>query len=260
MEQARKKALLQIGNITTPIACILAIASLDLDFRTVFGDSPYPHLITPAPITFAIWGPIFIFQGLFYAYQSRDLFKSPEHKVDMPYVHEIGVFFMLSCISTTIWYVLWALGLVWPAIAAMYAYLLSSLGACLRLGINKRTRPVKEHVFVTVPFSMLAGWITVATVVNTTTGLVSLGLDPAPLGAVGWSIVVLAVVLAIYLLVLATRNDFVFAGVGLWATIGVVLERIDPLNVPHPEILVVAIIGAAVLALAIVVKYFRRNR
>jgi translocator protein len=254
MNQKRKKLLLQIGNVIVPILCFALIGFSNLDFSTVFSDSAYPNLINPAPITFAIWGPIFFFQFLFYFYQARDLFKSPENKIEMPYVHEVSVFFMLSWISTTIWYILWANGYVWPAIAAMYAYLLTSLGAYFRLEINRRERSLREHVFVTVGWSMLSGWVTVATVVNTTTGFVSLGFNAAPIGEAGWSILILSIVLTIYLLVLFTRNDYVFAGVGLWATIGVLIERIDPLNPPQPEIALVCSIGTILLTLIIIIR------
>ena len=170
----------------------------------------------------------------------------------MPYVHEVSVFFMLSWVSTTIWYILWGSGFVWPAVAAMYAYLLTSLGAYYRLGINKRERSRREHIFVTVGWSMLTGWVTVATIVNTTTGFVSLGFNPAPIGEAGWSILILGVVLIIYLLVLFTRDDYVFAGVGLWATIGVLIERINPLNAPQPEIVLISSIGVILLTMVII--------
>lgn len=260
MDQTKKKTLLQIGNLITPIACFLVIGLSNLDFSTVFNSSAYPNLINPAPITFAIWGPIFIFQGLFYIYQARDLFKSSENKIDMPYVHEASIFFMLSWISTTLWYILWASGFVWPAVAAMYAYLLTSLGGYFRLGINKRERALKEHLFVTVAWSMLAGWVTVATIVNTTTGFVSLGFNPSPIGEIGWSILILGVVLLIYLTVLVTRNDYVFVGVGLWATIGVFIERMDPSNAPQLEIAIVSGIGAIILVLAITTRFVKQYR
>ncbi|MBN2228103.1 MAG: hypothetical protein JW779_00820 [Candidatus Thorarchaeota archaeon] len=260
MDRDRQKLLLQIGNLITPIACFLVIGLSNLDFSTVFNSSTYPNLINPAPVTFAIWGPIFIFQGLFYVYQARDLFKSSENKIDMPYVHEVSVFFMLSWISTTLWYYLWASGFVWPAIAAMYAYLLTSLAGYFRLKINKRERPLREHLFVTVAWSMLAGWVTVAAIVNTTTGFVSIGFNPAPLGEAGWSILILAVVLIIYLTVLFTRNDYIFTGVGLWAIIGVFLERIDSTNTPQPEIVLVAAIGAIVLSVVILLRLIMQYR
>jgi benzodiazapine receptor len=258
LEMEQRKRLLQIGNLVTPILCFVVIGFSGLDFSTVFSGSAYPNLINPAAWTFAIWGPIFIFQGLFYVYQARDLFRPK--KIDMPYVHEVSVFFMLSWISTSVWYLLWGSGYVLPSVVAMYAYLLTSLGAYLRLGINLRERSFKEHVFVTVAWSMLAGWVTVATIVNSTTGFVALGFNPAPLGEAGWTMVVLAVALVIYLLVLIRRNDYVFTGVGLWALLGVLGERLDPVNAPQPALSAFAAVGIIVIAAAMVVRFYLQQK
>jgi hypothetical protein len=261
VEELSKKTLLQIGNLLTPIICALAIGISGLDFSsTVISDTGYPKILNPAAFTFAIWGPIFIFQFMFYFYQARDLFKSRENKIEMPYVHEVSVFFMLSWISTTGWYILWGLGLVWPAIGAMFAYLLTSLGAYLRLGINLRTRSLKEHLFVTVAWSLLAGWVTVAAIVNTTTGFVYSGFDPGIIGETGWTSIVLLMALGIYLLVLVRRNDFVFAGVGLWAIVGVIADLLDPVNTPQPVVTLVAILGAGILSVAMIAWFHFQNR
>ena len=259
MDRAREKVLLQLGNLIVPILCIAFITLSNLDFSTVFNSSAYPNMLNPAQITFAIWGPIFVFQGNFYFYQARDLFKPSEKKIDMPYVHEVSVFFMLSWISTTIWYALWASGFVWPAVAAMYAYLLTSLGAYFRLDINKRERPLIEHLFVTVPWSMLCGWVTIATIVNTTTGFVSVGFEPGPIGETGWAIIMLVVILIIYLTVLMTRNDYVFAGVGLWAIMGVLIERSNPLYMRQPWILLTCAFGLLILVTAMGTKSFLKQ-
>ncbi|NHI83423.1 MAG: hypothetical protein EAX81_03885 [Candidatus Thorarchaeota archaeon] len=261
MDETSKKKILQIGNLLTPIFCALTIGLSGLDFSsTVISDSGYPKILSPAPFTFAVWGPIFLFQFMFYFYQARDLFKSRENKIEMPYVHEVSVFFILSWISTTVWYVLWVLGFVWPAIGAMFAYLLSSLGAYLGLGINLRARSLKEHLFVTVAWSLLAGWVTVAAIVNTTTGFVYSGFDPGVIGEAGWTSIILLMAVGIYLLVLVRRNDFVFAGVGLWAIIGLIADLLDPTNVPQPLVTLVAILGVGILSVAMIVWFYLQSR
>ncbi|TFG07362.1 hypothetical protein EU522_00795 [Candidatus Thorarchaeota archaeon] len=261
MDDVSKKTLLQIGNLLTPILCGVVIALSGLDFSsTVISDAGYPKILNPAAFTFAIWGPIFIFQFMFYFYQARDIFRSRENKIEMPYVHEVSIFFMLSWISTSAWYVLWGLGLVWPAVGAMFAYLLSSLGAYLRLGINLRPRSLKEHLFVTVAWSLLAGWVTVAAIVNTTTGFVYSGFDSGPIGEDGWASIILLMALGIYLLVLVRRNDFVFAGVGFWAIVGVIADLVDPVNMAQPSATLVAILGAGILSVAMIVWFYLQNR
>ncbi|NWF96000.1 MAG: hypothetical protein HXY34_07630 [Candidatus Thorarchaeota archaeon] len=255
----QRKVVLQVTNLLTPLLCgLVFIVSGVQATESVFTDT-YPKLLSPAGFTFAIWGPIFIFQAAFYFYQARDLYLPAERKLDMPYVEEVGPFFPLSWLSTTVWFILWAAGLIWPAIAAMYAYLLTTLAAYLRLGINLRERSLREHLFVTVGWSMLAGWVTAATIVNTTTGLVSAGFNPAPIGEAGWTIVVLTMTLIIYLLVLFTRNDYVFAGVGGWALLGILAERLNPANSPQPEVTLFAAAALCAAAVIIIVRFVRRS-
>ncbi len=250
--------MLQIGNLATPFVCALLFLLSDVSFSDSVFSNTYPKLLSPAPFTFAIWGPIFIFQAAFYFYQARDILRPKTQRLEMPYVLEVGPFFILSWISTTVWYILWAAGLVWPAIAAMYAYLLTTLGAYLGLGINRRQRPLREHLFVTVGWSMLAGWVTAATFVNTTTGLVASGFDAGLIGEAGWTILVLFMALAIYLGVLFTRNDYIFAGVGAWAILGILVERINPVNTPQPQVVLVATLGLLIVVASILFKAIRQ--
>jgi hypothetical protein len=264
MEKFQQRRILQLGNLLIPWLSGLAIFVSSLgagDFTNVFTDDDFPKLFSPAPITFAIWGPIFFFLALFYIYQSRGILDK-EERPDLEFVHEVSIFFILSTIATTAWYVLWALRFVWPAAIAMVLYLVTILGAYLRLKINKKDRPLKEYVYVTIGWSLYAGWITAATFVNVTTAVVSSGVDPAPLGEANWTIIVLLIALVIYLMVLITRNDYIFAGVGLWAIIGIIIERTNPAFPPQPEIVLISIIGAVVLSVSILiwaVVQFRRG-
>ncbi|MDF1537760.1 MAG: hypothetical protein P1Q69_02540, partial [Candidatus Thorarchaeota archaeon] len=61
------------------------------------------------------------------------------------------------------------------------------------------------------------------------------------------TIVVLAIALSIYLLVLFTRNDFIFAGVGVWSLIGVLGTL---LSVTQPEVMLVTSLGLIILVVA----------
>jgi hypothetical protein len=264
VEKVQRRRILQIGNLLIPWISSLAILISSLgagDYTDVFIDEDFPKLFSPAPITFAIWGPIFFFLALFYINQSRGILDKQE-RPDLEFVHEVSIFFILSTIATTAWYVLWAVRLVWPAAISMALYLVTILGAYLGLKINKKDRPLKEHLYATVGWSMYAGWITAATFVNVTTAVVASGFNPAPLGEANWTIVVLLIALVIYLMVLITRNDYIFAGVGLWAIIGIIIERTNPAFPPQPEIVLVSIIGAVILSVAIIlwaVIQFRRG-
>lgn len=251
MNEIQEKNALQVVNLLTPFAAFILIFFSGVDATNVF-ESTTSKILSPAGFTFAIWGPIFLFQALFYFYQARDILKPSDEKISMPYVNEVSIFFLLSWLSTAAWYILWGGGYVWPGVAAMFAYLLTSLGAYLRLGINLRERSLREHIFVTVGWSMLCGWITVAAIVNTSTALVVSGFPTAPIGEVGWTIIVLGIALVIYLLVLFTRNDLVFSSVGVWALIGVLASLLSPFTPFYLEIVVVTILGIVILIVSMV--------
>jgi hypothetical protein len=251
MNKTMKKTALQVVNLLTPFVASVLIFFSGVDATNVFEDTT-SKILSPAGFTFAIWGPIFLFQAFFYIYQARDILKPSDEKISMPYIHDVSIFFLLSWLSTAAWYILWGGGYVWPGVAAMFAYLLTSLGAYLRLGINLRKRTLREHIFVTVGWSMLCGWITVAAIVNTSTALVLSGFPTAPIGEVGCTIVVLGIALVIYLLVLFTRNDLVFSSVGVWALIGVLASLLNPLTTFYFEVVIVAALGIAILVVSMI--------
>lgn len=117
-------------------------------WEDVFVEESATKLLTPAPITFAIWGPIFLLLGLFYFYQARDLLPGRED-VEMPFIRQVSVFFLLSSVMSTVWFVTWASRLIWASVAAMFIYLITILAAYFRLGINLVERSRRERLFVT---------------------------------------------------------------------------------------------------------------
>gem|GEM_PF-5433671 len=254
------KRVLQILNLLAPF--IAGAVTLALDgsgpWEDVFVDESVTKLLAPAPITFAIWGPIFILLGLFYFYQARDLVPGRE-EVDMPFINKINVFFLLSTVMAAVWFVAWASRLIWESVAAMILYLLTILAAYFRLGINLEDRTPRERLFVTAGWSMYAGWVTAATLVNTTTGLAYTGFDNLPFTELQWTFTASIAAVLIYLIFLFLRRDYIFAGVGVWALIGVSVTHINPAPPSDFTVLLTSTVGAIIIALSMVLKYaFKR--
>ncbi len=263
MDIAQKTRYWQIGNLLSPLFLGVLGALLSIpagDVGNVFSTSDYPKLLSPAPLTFAIWGPIFIFLALFYFYQAKGVVsgETPEDVVKV--VQSVGPFFILSSAATTAWYVLWLYQIIWASVVSMFLYLVFILGAYLSLGINRRDRPFREHLFVTVGWSMYAGWVTVAAIVNATTGLVAAGFTGPVIGEVGWTTLVLLMALGIYLLVLFTRNDFVYAGVGVWALVGSLITWTTPSAIPNVTLASVALVGIVALVVAMAYRFYSMSK
>jgi len=252
-----EKRVLQILNLLAPFiagAITLVIDNGSESWEDVFVDESLTKLLTPAPITFAIWGPIFILIGLFYVYQARDLLPGRE-EIEMPFVHQVGLFFLFSTILSTVWFVTWAKRMIWLSIASMILYLFTILAAYFRLGINVLNRTRRERLFVTAGWSMYAGWVTVAALVNITTGLVYYGFDNLPFTELQWTVAASIVTVVVYVLFLFFRRDYIFAGVGAWALLGLSITHLDPAPSSNFIVLITSAVGAGVILLSMIIKH-----
>ena len=84
----------------------------------------------------------------------------------------------------------------------MLIILASLIAIYVRLGIGRGTASVAEKIFVHLPFSIYLGWITVATVANTTALLVNAGWGGFGLSEVFWTVAMVAAATVITLLML----------------------------------------------------------
>src|SRR5690606_13413573 len=99
----------------------------------------------------------------------------------------------------------------------MLFLLISLLKIYLNLNIGKNKVTDSEKWLVHIPFSVYLGWITVATIANTTIFLVSLGWDGQPLSPAIWAVVTIVAAISVNIWTLFSRRDFAFALVGIWA-------------------------------------------
>jgi len=251
------KRFLQVLNLMSPFISGAIAQLLGRDtgsWEEVFIDKSVTKLLSPAPITFAIWGPIFILLGLFYFYQARDLVPGRE-EVEMPFLRQVSIFFLFSTVMATIWFVTWASGMIWGSVAAMVIYLLSIFAAYFRLGINLDIRDRRERLFVTSGWSMYAGWVMVATLVNMTTGIAYTGFEHLPFTELQWTLSAVILAVLIYLFFLLFRRDYIFAGIGVWAFLGVGVTHINPAPPSNFIVLVSSVVGAIVLMISMLLRY-----
>ena len=134
----------------------------------------------------------------------------------------------------------------------MLGLLLTLITIYIRLGVGLERVGLVERLFVHLPFSVYLGWITVATIANVAATLVFLGHNQIILGAVNWTILVIAVAVAITGVVLWTRRDVAYAAVLVWALVGVYVRQAGMSSLPY-----VALAGAAVVGILTTLVIFR---
>jgi hypothetical protein len=232
MIQRTKKRLLQIGNILAVIITILInslAVVLPLNGKTTQELSDkLPNLFVPAGITFSIWSIIYILWIVFAIYQARDFFKKEE--IDMPFLQQISVLFIVSSIANSAWIFLWHYEYVALSLLMMIILLLSLLALYIRLNIGRSIVSMVERLCVQVPFSVYLGWITVATIANVTAVLVSVHWDGFGISELNWTIIIIVVGTLLTILMLTLRKDIAFSLVVLWAFLGIWMKRMTQPN------------------------------
>jgi lysylphosphatidylglycerol synthetase-like protein (DUF2156 family) len=129
----------------------------------------YPTKLTPANYAFSIWG--LIYSGLI-AFSLYQLLPSQLDKFN-----RVRLLYVLSCLLNVLWLYVWG----WENITisvAVIALLLASL-ALINIELIQ-TETALDYWLVKFPFGIYFGWVTAATVVNTTIALKSIGFEISP--------------------------------------------------------------------------------
>jgi hypothetical protein len=217
----------------------------------------YPNLFTPAALTFAIWGLIYVLLAIFVIYPLIPSVRRDAQKVD--FVQRIGPLFFISCLANIGWIFAWHYEMVSPSLVMMLILLGCLLAIYLRLNIGKSEAPKAEKYFVHLPFSIYLGWITIATIANVTALLVNINWNAWGLSEQFWAVAVIIVGIAIALSVLFTRKDIFYCLVVDWALLGILIKRLSVTTVPDQSVVVVTIVGLVLISGGIITQLVRKK-
>ena len=246
-----------VGFIGTVVVNALA-AILPINNKTTGELSDlYPNLFTPAGLTFAIWGLIYVLLAIFVIYQLIPAVKKDAQRVD--FVQRIGPLFFISCIANIGWIYAWHYEVVPLSLVLMLILFGSLLAVYLRLNVGKSEATKAEKYSVHLPFSVYLGWITIATIANVTALMVNINWNAWGLGEQFWAVAVIVVGIAIALAVLFTRKDIFYCLVVDWALLGILLKRLSVTMVPDQSVVIVTIVGLALLSGGVIAQLIRRR-
>ena len=205
----------------------------------------YPTLITPAGFTFSIWGVIYALLAAFIVFQLL-----PSHRQDR-FNRQVGYFFILSSLFNIIWLFLWQYEYITTSVPLIFALLVTLIIVYLRLDVGRSAATRGERVCVHLPFSVYLGWITIASIADVSSGLVSVNWTGFGLSPSTWAQLVVLVALVITLLVIGTRRDPAFGLVVVWALIGITANQLA-----HPDVTMVTEASAVLVAAAALVVLY----
>ena len=182
----------------------------------------YPNLFAPAGLTFSIWGLIYILLAAHTLYQ-LGLFRSKNEKVSEALLRQIGIVFALTSLINAAWIFSWHYRIIPLSMILMVCLLVGLID--IRVILQKQNLPIREKILIRLPFSVYLGWITVATIANATTLLVSIGWDRFSLSEVLWTIIMLSAGTLIGAATIIRFKDLAYGLVLVWAYAGILIKH-----------------------------------
>lgn len=244
-----RQILVLVAAIATIIFNILANALPLNGLNTGELSDRFEIFFVPAGYVFSIWGLIYLGMIAYAVYQVL-----PAQK-ENPRLRRIGYLFILSCLANSAWLFLWHYEYFEYTLIAMLVLLISLIAIYLRLGIGRVKVPTGERWAVQLLFSIYLGWITVATIANTTQLLYYLGWSGWGISAEIWTVIMLAAGVVISFLISLTRADVAYSLVLVWAYIGIAFKHSGT-----PVVANTASIAAGLILVGIIVGVISRNR
>jgi hypothetical protein len=176
----------------------------------------FPVYFVPAGYVFSIWGVIYLLLGAYSIYQAL-----PTQR-ENPIYDKIGLLFIIGSLANSIWIFAWHYGYFELTLLLMLV-LLATLIATYKLVSD----PNISYWFTRLPFSIYLGWITVATIANTTSVLYDLGWRGAGVDGQTWAALLIVVATIIALLFLFKKRDIAYTLVIVWAIAGILVKFQD---------------------------------
>ncbi|MCF7795709.1 tryptophan-rich sensory protein [Patescibacteria group bacterium] len=178
----------------------------------------YPNLFAPAGIAFSIWGLIYLLLFVYSIYQFK---KSDNEEL----YRKINIYFILSSVANILWIFSWHNNIISLSVL-LIAIILFSLIKIADL-LNKEKLSKRDAILIALPFTIYFGWITVATIANITTFLVSLGWGRFGLPDYIWMIIILLIATSIGVLRLFKDKRYSYGLVFIWAYTGILIKHIS---------------------------------
>jgi hypothetical protein len=177
----------------------------------------YPTLFTPAGYAFSIWGIIYL---SFIAYSILQLLPSQRK-------HSVYDTLAKTLITTSVLSICWLFSFSYELLLLSVGIIVLMLITAILLFIQSRNSVQKEHTnkFISIPFALYAGWLSVATIANISVWLTAIGWEGGLLGEVACTLIMIGVAVLLAVLISYKLKDVIYPAVVLWAIIAIYVAR-----------------------------------
>ena len=224
--QNKNNLLLKIGVAFAYLAMVstnvMATTLIINDVSTGEISDKFINLFTPAGITFSIWGLIYILLALYTVYQFDFIQKHRnENKINV--YNNIRSLFIFSSLVNVASIFSWHYGIIWLSVLLMLILFFTLVAVADN--INKLKLSKIENIYISLPFSIYFGWVTVATIANITIFFASIKWSGFGISEQIWTIILLFIGALIGISRMLKDKKVPYGLVLIWAYAGILLKH-----------------------------------
>lgn len=224
----------------------------------------YPNLFAPAGYTFAIWGVIYLMLFvliLYWVTRKPSEFATTSLQTQgtsvMVQAQTVTWTLVVSSVANALWILAWHYRLIALSLVLMLVIL-----GCLILAmraVNGLQWPMAKLAWVKPAIGVYFGWITVATIANVTTLLVSIGWDGFGISEATWLMVMLGISAVVAVLTIRWARCGAYGLVVLWAYGGILSKHRSPegFNGDYPAVIAVLVAVLVIVGVATVFEMYK---
>jgi hypothetical protein len=243
-----KNVFIKIFTIITFIAMVVVnflANSLPINNRSTGTISDaYPNLFAPAGLTFSIWGLIYLLLAGYVLYQFMPFKEKRSQKKEL-LLKKINILFIATSIANISWIFAWHYDIIGLSVVIMAVLLILLIKIADIIRVEKMT--TLEKIFISTPFSIYFGWITVAAIANITIFLVSIGWNGFGIADFIWTSIILLIGSLIGILRMHKDKNIAYGLVLIWAYLGILFKHLSSngFSGQYPSIIATVIICLA---------------
>ncbi len=165
------KVFVALTYLAMIVVNFLANALLINNRSTGVISDAYPNLFAPAGLIFSIWGLIYLLLLGYVLYQFTSFGMKLGQKNEA-LLRRVNMLFIISSLANIFWIFAWHYDYIFLSVIIMLVLLIFLIKIADIVRVEKITK--QEKLFISLPFSVYFGWITVVMIANITILLVSL--------------------------------------------------------------------------------------
>ena len=213
----------------------------------------YLTLITPAPFTFSIWSVIYtllIISMVVMIVKNKNSYYGSA-------IDRISVLFWISCGLNIIWIICFSYTQIGLSTIFIFAFVITLTLIVKQIGKIQ----TKQHWLLPAAFGMYAGWLLIATVVNTAAWLVKVEWGGFGISAEIWSAIVLVVAVGLTVIVVLRTKNAMFPIPIAWGYFGIYQFLMAPAGFQGQYSLlpIVALLGIVFLIGLSGIQFYRNH-